>query len=70
MIYICKCDKCSQETIIDTDKDKIGINRDCVAYVTAHGYLCTKCVHCGKMESYAVWRGMDGTRYPRTGLFG
>ena len=67
MVYECKCDKCGNITVVDTDITKIGPNYD--TYVTAYGYLSTTCHHCGEHEAYATWRGRDGDMFPRTGVF-
>lgn len=66
MEYNCVCEKCNKVTVVDTEKQKIGIGHN--AYVTCYGYLNTRCIHCGKMEAYALWRGMNGNRHPRTGI--
>lgn len=57
MIYKCKCETCGKTTIIDTETAKIG--PDYRTYVTAYGYLRTRCIYC-KNDAFSPWMGFDG----------
>lgn len=63
MKYECECEKCGKITIIDTEKDKIGIQYG-NTYVTAYGYLTTPCIHNCKGSAYTQWCGSDSKYIP------
>lgn len=67
-IYECVCDTCGKVTKVPVWEEYGLPGPGSSTYVTAYGYLRTKCMHCGK-DAYAVWLGFDKNNKSRTGLF-
>lgn len=66
-MYECVCDTCGKVTKVPV-WEEYGLIPGGSTYVTAYGYLKTKCKHCGK-DAYTPWMGFKQDMPSRTGLF-